>query len=77
MLRDGVTVLERRRAELGLSVRRAAALAGVTPQTWRQVERYARRPHLTTLARIARVLEMPLVEVARALNQGEQEGGQG
>jgi DNA-binding XRE family transcriptional regulator len=47
-----------RRGELGLTQQEAADLAGVNVDTFRDVERGRLRPRVTTVAAIARALEL-------------------
>ena len=58
-----LTAIARARAEKGLTLREVELLSGVHRDTVHAAERRTRRPHLTTLAKIARSLGLDLQEV--------------
>lgn len=63
--------LKERRLERGLSVRKAAALAEITPSMLSQMENGQANPSINTLRAVARVLELPLYELFRSEESAE------
>lgn len=63
--------VRRRRAELGLSQRAAADIAGISPTTWGQLEKHAAELEPLTLAKICRALGWSLNAISEILN-GEE-----
>ena len=51
------------RAERGLTLEKAAELAGVRPATLSELERGRRQPHDLTLSRIAKAYDVPVGEL--------------
>ncbi len=58
------------RAEMGLTIKQAAELAGVTRETLRELELGRRSPHEPTLAKIANAYGVPVVELLEAAEAG-------
>lgn len=56
---DDFRIVQRRRYQLGLSWREAAALAGISPRTWADIEMGDWRADDDTLAKVEATLQMP------------------
>lgn len=67
--------VRRLRLVQGLSQERLAATAGIDRAYMGGLERGQRNPSLTTIARVARGLQLPISELMRAL-EGTEAGGE-
>lgn len=71
-----MTLIRQARAERGLTVEDLAAKAGVAASTVRDMELAHRSPHVTSLAKVCRVLNLDLAlayrDIAEHLNGAEE-----